>query len=417
MLDLLNDFKKKRILVVGDFMLDSYTRGGVKRISPEAPVAVLKVTKEESLPGGAGNVALNCIALGANVTVLGRLGDDAASKMLYEALLSKEVDTSGLIFENGYETPLKNRIMAEHQQLLRIDFEKDLPILDETKTKLLSFFEERILDWDLVLISDYNKGLLAKDFCFDLIQKAKVHNIPVFVDPKGKDFSKYCGSTLIKPNLSEAYLASGLEEKASLDEVAKKLQAHGGCDHLLITRSEKGMSLFSLNTRQDFKAIAKEVIDVTGAGDTVISTLACAYASGIDLDKAIQLSNLAASIAIEKLGCVHVGKIELLRGIVKQDPSFKFLPTLGADAIGLLLSHQKCLGIQVPVAELNFEKLSEINDVKESYPDHFMLLVITGELDDHAIKHLTQLSIVDFIVPHDHLDLVKEFIVEKSFSA
>lgn len=414
MLDLLNDFKKKRILVVGDFMLDSYTRGGVKRISPEAPVAVLKVTKEESLPGGAGNVALNCIALGANVTVLGRLGEDPASKMLFHALLDKEVDTSGLIYEQGYETPLKNRVMAEHQQLLRIDFEKDLPIQEKTKQKLLSFFEERILDWDLVLISDYNKGLLAKDFCLELINKARSCQIPVFVDPKGKDFSKYFGATLIKPNLSEAYLAAGFEEKVSLDEVASKLQTLGGADYLLITRSEKGMSLFSSNQRQDFKAIAKEVIDVTGAGDTVISTLGCAFASGITLDKAIQLSNLAASIAIEKLGCVHVGKIELLKGILRQDPSFKFLPSLGEDAVSLLLSHQKCLGIQVPLAELNFEKLSEINDIKEANPDHFIILIITGDLDNSAIKHLTQLSLVDFIIPESQLHLVKEFMMEKS---
>jgi len=412
MLDLLNDFKKKRILVVGDFMLDSYTRGTVKRISPEAPVAVLKVTKEESLPGGAGNVALNCLALGASITTLGRIGEDKASKLLVDCLIAKGVDTSGLCLENDCETPLKNRVMAEHQQLIRVDFEKDQPLLDITKTRLLDFFENRASDWDLVLISDYNKGLVSKDFSLELIEKAKAKNIPVFVDPKGKDFTKYFGATLIKPNLQEAYLASGFEEKVALDDVAKKLQSVSMCEHLLITRSEKGMSLFSESQRHDFNAIAKEVIDVTGAGDTVISTLACAYASGISLEKAIVLSNLAASLAIEKLGCVHVGKKELLSGIIKLDPQFKYLPFLGEDAIALLLSQQRCMSYHIDANGLNFEKLSELTELKETHPDHFIVLVVSSELEPVKIKHLAQLNVIDLIVPEQKLYLVKDFLDE-----
>lgn len=308
MLESLACFQKKNICVIGDFMLDSYTKGTVKRISPEAPVCVLKVKKQERLPGGAGNVALNCVTLGASVFACGRLGDDFASNYLQEALNQACIDTSCMVYEEGFETPVKNRFMAEYQQLLRVDFETEEPLSMAVHHEILQRLSTKISEFDLIVISDYNKGFFTKQLLKEIISLAKAHDIPVFVDPKGHDFTKYYGATLIKPNLTEAYLASSMDDKASLDEVAKKLIEEAACEYLLITRSEKGMSLFSKDKRKDFDAIAKEVIDVTGAGDTVLATLATTYASGIDLDLCVKFANMAASCAIEKLGCVHVDK-------------------------------------------------------------------------------------------------------------
>lgn len=308
MIESLIELQKKKVCVIGDFMLDSYTKGVVKRISPEAPVCVLKVTKQEKLPGGAGNVALNLTALGADVVACGRIGDDFASQYLKLELEKEGISVEGLIHEDEYETPLKNRYMASYQQLLRVDFEKDQPLVSSTHQKILAYLKEQMPFLDLLLISDYNKGLLSKALLKDVIFLAKSFQVPVFVDPKGHDFTKYQGATLIKPNLSEAYLASGYDEKATLDDVAIKLIEQSKCQHLLITRSEKGMSLFSNNKREDIAACAKEVIDVTGAGDTVIATLAVTFASGLDLATCVKWANMAASCAIEKLGCVHVGK-------------------------------------------------------------------------------------------------------------
>lgn len=391
--------KKKKIGVIGDFMLDSYTKGSVKRISPEAPVCVLKVSKQQMQPGGAGNVVLNCLALGAEVCAFGRIGSDYSSGYLKSALHEAGANTSGLIYEKAFETPLKNRFMAGYQQLLRVDFENEEPATLDTKQELLTHFKHVFPSLDLVLISDYNKGLLSKDFLKDILDLCHKLNLPVFVDPKGHDFSKYKGATLIKPNLSEAYLASGLDEKASLEDVANVLMNHSSASYLLITRSEKGMSLFDKDQRQDFPAMAKEVIDVTGAGDTVISTLAVAFASGLELSSCVTLSNIAASCAIEKLGCVHVGKKELAKAVSKIDPKFKHTFCQSEDLFQMLLDDEKVLLIDLKDQKIDIEFLLNLSKYRSYYPQHVLIVVVPSGSSANLITSLTELVTVDFIIP------------------
>jgi D-glycero-beta-D-manno-heptose-7-phosphate kinase len=409
MLESLAYFKKKKICVIGDFMLDSYTRGTVKRISPEAPVCVLKVKKQERLPGGAGNVALNCVALGASVFACGRLGDDFASNYLKEALNSAGIDTNCMIFEEGFETPLKNRFMAEYQQLLRVDFETEEPLSLASHELVLKKLRDSISDFDLILISDYNKGFLTRELLKQIIELANSFKIPVFVDPKGHDFTKYKGATLIKPNLSEAYLASGLDEKTSLDDVAFKLIKDSSCQHLLITRSEKGMSLFSQNGRKDFEAMAKEVIDVTGAGDTVLATLATSYASGIELDLCVKFANMAASCAIEKLGCVHVGKKELIKAITKQDTSSKYLPYISEDVIPLMFAGDKIKSYLINPDDLNFQLIREFSKLKNDNKDTLIAAIVADDCDFTIIKSLCDVTTIDLVVPESKRYLIKDF--------
>jgi rfaE bifunctional protein kinase chain/domain len=398
MIEHLVQLKKKKICVIGDFMLDSYTKGSVKRISPEAPVCVLKVKKQEMLPGGAGNVVLNTLALGADVYACGRMGQDFASSYLKNALQEAGAQTSGLIQESGYETPLKNRFMAGYQQLLRVDFENDTPLEDLTVSAILDYLSKILPQMDLVLISDYNKGLLTRDFLKQILSLANSYKVPVFVDPKGHDFSKYKGATLIKPNLTEAYLASGLDEKASLDEVASHLMDVSNCDYLLITRSEKGMSLFDDCSRQDFTAMAKEVVDVTGAGDTVISTLSVAYASGLDLQSCVTLANVAASCAIEKLGCVHVGKKELAKAVSKIDTKFKYSFCQSSDIMAMLLDEEKIIQVELKDKTIDLELLKHLSKIKNEHLDSSLVVVIPDETQEDVIATLSELNPVDFVM-------------------
>lgn len=409
MLESFGSFKKKKICVIGDFMLDSYTKGTVKRISPEAPVCVLKVKKQERLPGGAGNVALNCIALGADVFACGRIGDDFASNYLKQALESSGINTSCMVYQEGFETPLKNRFMAEYQQLLRVDFENEEPLSLDVYQKVILSLSQEMKNFDLILISDYNKGFLTKSLLQEVIELAKIHNIPVFVDPKGHDFTKYLGATLIKPNLLEAYLASGMDEKQDLEEIAKKLLKEAKADYLLITRSEKGMSLFSENNRKDFEAIAKEVIDVTGAGDTVLATLAVTYASNMDLDTCIKFANVAASCAIEKLGCVHVGKKELIKAIIKHDTSSKYLPYISEDIFQMMFEGDKIKSYLINADMLNFKLIAEFSKQKEDYKDILIAAVVSDECDDEVIKSLCEVHSIDLVIPESKRHLIKEF--------
>ncbi|HEX2582878.1 MAG TPA: bifunctional ADP-heptose synthase, partial [Chlamydiales bacterium] len=252
-----------KALVVGDFMLDTYTTGRVKRISPEAPVPVMEVLNQESRPGGAGNVVLNLIALGAEVFAVGRLGADSAGEELKKRL--RCANTAGLVLEPNYKTPVKNRFISDSQQLLRVDFETLSPLLPDCEEEVVAFVEKKLPFVHVMAISDYGKGFLTPRLLRRLIDLAKDQKIPILIDPKGIDFSKYRGATLLKPNLAEAYAAAKLPASASLDEVAQTLLVMTNVDLLLITRSEAGISLFERDgSRSDFPVHSKEVKDVTG---------------------------------------------------------------------------------------------------------------------------------------------------------
>jgi D-beta-D-heptose 7-phosphate kinase/D-beta-D-heptose 1-phosphate adenosyltransferase len=300
------DFSKAKILIIGDVMLDRYWAGPTARISPEAPVPIVRVDDMEDRPGGAANVAINAATLGAQVVLIGMTGQDDAAQILSDRLAAMNV-TCEFSKVAAQDTITKLRIMSRNQQLLRLDFEKSFANND--KTELLAKFEEQVQHTDLVVLSDYNKGCLSDPQ--SLILLARKYNKPVIVDPKGSDFAKYKGATLLTPNMSEFEGEMGVcESEDKLFTHAQSLKQHCGLDAVLVTRSEKGMSLFQEQVYH-LPAHAKEVYDVTGAGDTVISTLACCIAVGLPLVRACQFANHAASVVVGKLGTSTVSTTEL----------------------------------------------------------------------------------------------------------
>jgi rfaE bifunctional protein kinase chain/domain len=296
-----------RLLVVGDVMLDRYWFGEVSRISPEAPVPVVKVEREENRLGGAANVARNAAALGAKTALLSVVGDDDPGKALQRLLEEGGID-AGLHIDRKIDTIVKLRVIGRQQQLLRIDFETP-PSHEILQAKLVEF-EKRVAESDVVILSDYGKGGLTH--IAEMIRLARAAGKPVLVDPKGDDYTKYTGATVITPNRSELRDVVGRwSSDAELATKAQKLRAELGLEALLVTRSEEGMTLFSEGETHHQAAQALEVFDVSGAGDTVIATLAVMLAAGAGWDEAIRTANIAASIVVGKLGTAVVTREEL----------------------------------------------------------------------------------------------------------
>ncbi len=313
-------FRPFRALVLGDLMLDTYTTGRVKRISPEAPVQVLEVSAQESRPGGAGNAVLNLLALGGEVSVLGRIGADAQGIQLAETLEKAGAKTQGLIQEKGYLTPVKNRLIADSQQLLRVDLETVTPVTKEVEESALLHLNALIPGMQVVAISDYGKGFLSNRLIQEAIAISERAGVPCLVDPKGSDFTKYRRADLIKPNLGEAYAAAKLPPTAALEAVAEEIFRISQAKRLLVTRSEAGMTLFHPSgERHDFPVRSREVKDVTGAGDTVLAMISLAMANGLDLPVAAQLANIAAGITIERLGCAAIRLSEVAERLLETD--------------------------------------------------------------------------------------------------
>lgn len=296
-----------KVMVVGDMLLDVYTFGKAKRISPEAPVAVINVQSEEYRAGGAGNVILSLISLGASVVAVGRVGNDIGGDRLIDSLNKEGVETGAILRQTGYTTPVKHRIIANSQQIVRVDYEEVSPLPETNEKNIIDQLPALMKGIQVVAISDYGKGLLSRPLLAAIIAHAKQRGIPVIADPKGIDFTKYAGATLVKPNLSEAFAAARLGEQAPLELVAKSIFDATHIEHLMITRSEAGISLFDAKGgREDFPVHARDVKDVTGAGDTVLAMLTYALANGLSYGEAIQLCNVAAGIAIEHVGCARV---------------------------------------------------------------------------------------------------------------
>lgn len=306
--NVLPHFTKASILVIGDCMLDRYWFGDAARISPEAPVPVVKIKQVNERPGGAGNVALNIAALGTQVHLMGIAGIDEASNILAEQLTNAKVNHS---IQNlpGIQTITKLRVISRHQQLIRLDFEDKFPAFDPEK--LIQSFKKQLSKTNLVILSDYGKGTLV---CAQtLIQLARAANVPVLVDPKGSDFSIYQHANLITPNLKEFEAIVGPCQNEN--DIVKKGQAflqQYDIDTLLLTRGERGMTLIQRTGEElHLPAHAREVFDVTGAGDTVIAVFGAAMAAGADLSDAMALANLAASLVVAKLGAATVSAPEL----------------------------------------------------------------------------------------------------------
>jgi len=306
----LPSFEHARVLVVGDVMLDRYWFGDVSRISPEAPVPVLKVERIEERPGGAANVTRNVASLGAHCTLLSVVGDDEAGVCLEKLLAGQRKVTALLHRDNTISTTIKLRAIARQQQLLRIDFETQ-PSHEVLHAKLADF-RARLPDADVVVLSDYGKGGLAH--IAEMIRLARAAGKPVLVDPKGEDYARYSGATLLTPNRSEfREVAGSWKTEAELNAKAEKLRTELQLDALLVTRSEEGMSLYRAQDVLNEPAQSREVFDVSGAGDTVIATLAVMLASGADLPFAVRIANRAAGIVVGKLGTAVVSREEIIR--------------------------------------------------------------------------------------------------------
>lgn len=303
----LADLSGTRLLIVGDVMLDRYWFGDVSRISPEAPVPVVKVERTEDRPGGAANVARNAAALGAQVGLLSVVGDDEPGATLTRLVEAGSVD-AGLHIDPAISTTVKLRVIGRQQQLLRIDFET-APSHEVLRAKLAEF-ETRLPQCDVVILSDYGKGGLAH--IGEMIRMARAAGKKVLVDPKGDDYSKYAGATIITPNRSELREVVGRwKDDAELARKAEALRSELGLEALLVTRSEEGMTLFHAGGVAHEKAVAREVFDVSGAGDTVIATLAVMLAHGAAWAEAIHVANVAAGVVVGKLGTAVVTHDEL----------------------------------------------------------------------------------------------------------
>jgi D-beta-D-heptose 7-phosphate kinase/D-beta-D-heptose 1-phosphate adenosyltransferase len=302
-------FQSAHLLIIGDVMLDRYWYGNTSRISPEAPVPVVHVQQQEERPGGAGNVAFNINALGAKVTLISLVGMDEAAQRLV-ALLSAQGINCAFISVAEVPTITKLRVLSRHQQLLRLDFEQSFAHVDKQHL-LMQVRHALATTIDVVILSDYGKGVIADSA--NIIQLARAAQKPILVDPKGQDFNKYRGATMITPNLAEFEAVVGAcATLQQLEVKGEQLRQHLALQALLITRSQDGMTLLQQNhSPLHLPAQAREVYDVTGAGDTVIGVLAASLAAGLDMEAATRLANLAAGLVVAKLGTAVISVTEL----------------------------------------------------------------------------------------------------------
>ena len=306
-------FSQLRVLVVGDVMLDRYIQGEVDRISPEAPVPVLRHAQRFDRAGGAANVALNLAGLGCQTFLAGFWGDDAEQGQLARLLEQSHVDTLGMV-ASSLPTVSKTRIIGRQQQLLRLDIESADPYPDLEISRLTDRVVELTAKVHAIILSDYAKGSLVPGLCHAVIASARSHNLPVLVDPKTHDLSRYAGATTVCPNLSELSLATRIPagHTANLLAAGQTLIEPNGWEFLTVTRSEKGIAILRPGSIEEHPARAREVFDVSGAGDTVIATLAASLAGGVPVSSAVELANLAAGIVVGKVGTVPVTAAEIV---------------------------------------------------------------------------------------------------------
>jgi len=315
---ILSKFEGKNVLIIGDFMLDEYVWGSVKRISPEAPVPVVNVEKRTYMAGGAGNTASNIASLGGHAKIAGVIGDDHQGEQLCNKMEDLGVATNGLIKETGQSTITKTRIIANKQHVVRVDVEQRRKLNQAVQTRIINYIETEIENVQAVIISDYGKEVVTEQVSGRIIKAARKKNIPVIVDPKGNDYRKYKYASVITPNMLETEKALNTEivTEKDLINAGKKLNKFINGSAILITRGADGMSLFIKDGKMvHIPAVARNLYDVTGAGDTVVSTLAMGLATGASLEHSVYLANQAAGLAVEKLGTTAIKRSELLEAI------------------------------------------------------------------------------------------------------
>jgi rfaE bifunctional protein kinase chain/domain len=308
-------FPRRRILVVGDIMMDQFIWGEVSRISPEAPVPVVRVRDETFLLGGAANVVNNLLGLGGRVYLAGVIGNDGTGRRLLKKLQAEGVNTEGVVVDENRPTAVKTRVIAHHQQVVRVDKEENSPLGPETLERLLQGIRKNAPRFHGIIVSDYDKGVVSKKLMGQLKKIAAAGAIPILVDPKPRNMDWYREVTLITPNHLETAQAVGrkIESEADLRWAGNRLLKELHCDSVLITRGPEGMTLFTKNKKiSHIPTVAKKVFDVTGAGDTVIATLAMSLVAGLDLVQACRTANYAAGIVVGEVGtaAVQVGTLK-----------------------------------------------------------------------------------------------------------
>ncbi len=422
----ISKFDQCRLLVIGDLMLDEYLWGEVDRISPEAPVQVVTIQKEDFTLGGAGNVVNNAVALGAKVFTAGVIGTGRNGQVLLERFNELGVDTSLIIQEPDRATTQKTRIIAANQHVLRIDRETKQDISGPTLEKMIRLIENKMPDIDVVLISDYGKGLITRNLLSKVITSAKKHEKMIIVDPKGLDFSKYSGVSLLTPNKKEAALASGVEinDESSLEKAANKILGNISLDNLLITCGKDGMVLFEKNkTPFRVRAKSRQVFDVSGAGDTVLAVFGLAVASGASIPNSVALANTAAGIVVGKVGTATVSKQELSSALTSDDTG---LPAKYKDLSELpaLVKDLKKKGKQLVLTNGCFDLLHAGHIMLFSASKQLGDILIVAIDDDASVKKLkgsgrpvinakersrilSALDAVDYVVVFSSQELIK----------
>lgn len=412
---LVENFDSARVLVVGDVMLDRYWHGDTGRISPEAPVPVVRIGGEELRMGGAGNVALNLARLGVKTTLLGVVGDDEAGRIVRRLCAEADIDAQ-LVRSADLPTIAKLRVISRNQQLIRLDFEETYAQpASFDRNDLRGLFDMGLETADVVVCSDYGKGSLEQ--VADFIAAARAAGKPVLVDPKGDDWSRYRGATLITPNLGEFETVAGrAEDDAALADKAHALRRELALEALLVTRSERGMSLFSDDGDAHLPAQAKEVFDVTGAGDTVIALLAAGLAVGETAADAAQLANLGAGVVVGKLGAATVSTAELRRaardrraenvGILDEAALLNYVEEARAHGERVVMTNG-CFDLLHPGHVAYLEAARELGDwLVVAINDDDSVRRLKGEGRPinplrHRMDVLRGLAAVDWVVPFD----------------
>ena len=314
---ILRNFRKSRILVIGDLILDRYIWGRVTRISPEAPVPVVEVSEDNFMLGGAANVANNILALGGNVTVAGVTGKDRAGEVLRELLEDRAIGCA--LFEDSRPTTIKTRVIAHNQQVVRFDKEDKTRLAGRVMKEIIAFLKHAVREHDAVIVSDYRKGIVSRELIQGVLRVTRAQKKLLAVDPKVGHFHFYKGVSLVTPNLMEASLGSGVEikDETSLMRAGRTLMNRLSCSAVLITRGEEGMSLFEKDRVTHIPTMARHVYDVTGAGDTVIAAFTLAYAAGASLQEAAAFANHAAGIVVAEVGTAVVTPEKLRESLKK----------------------------------------------------------------------------------------------------
>lgn len=390
---------KKPLVVAGDLFLDTYTVGEALKISPEAPVPVLRVKEKKYLAGGAGNVALGVRALDVSVKIIGRVGNDEAAKRLLHSLKAQGVDTSFVFSEPDYTTIVKNRVIAEGQQIVRIDEEEVAPICKALEEQLIREIPSILEECSALLLSDYGKGFFTKKVLSAFIEEAKKRQIPVIADPKGVDFTKYKGADILKPNRKEAYEAAGFDLSTPLETVAEELMKTCVTSHLLITRAERGMTLFSKDkTAYHTEAEKREVRDVTGAGDTVLAVMGTALAGGLSLQESVHLANIAGGVAVEHFGCYQVRLCDLAKRLLRVQGASKVYTKQNSWAVKQLLQNLfvTLLSIEEQIDEQLFKAIQEV-----SFPERELVVYVRSAPSLSFVEFLSSLDLVHYIVTEE----------------